>query len=240
MKRLLLTAAVAGFVVGGACASSHAGTIALFNTGVDGSSQVDLNGTTDIHYSVSYSAGGVTYGSAQNAYAATSAGGFPIGPWLGDNSTSTWISDVTPAGSGSANGYFDFKTTFDLTGLNPATASISGQWAVDNTGSILINGTDTGNNIAWGVPSFENWHSFSINSGFIAGTNTLDFIVRNWWGPDNPDAPNAGPEGLRVEMSGTASAVVPEPGSFTLFSLVFATIGGFGWIKRPKSQEAAV
>jgi hypothetical protein len=46
---------------------------------------------------------------------------------------------------------------------------------------------------------FASFTPFTVNSGFIAGVNTLDFVVNN--------APFAGtnPTGLRVEISGTVS-----------------------------------
>jgi hypothetical protein len=53
-----------------------------------------------------------------------------------------------------------------------------------------------------------------INSGFINGVNTLDFIVNN----------DGGPTGLRVELSGTSS-VAPEPTSLLLIGAGFVCLG---------------
>src|SRR5262249_46915482 len=84
--------------------------------------------------------------------------------------------------------------------------SISGLWAQDNSGvDILINGVSTGQ-LGGGFGGFT---AFAINSGFVAGTNTIDFIVNN----------GGGPTGLRVEMTGSASPVtggIPEPASLVL------------------------
>ena len=68
----------------------------------------------------------------------------------------------------------------------------------------IINGVDTGK----GTPSaptfgFGALTPFTISSGFVAGVNTLDFIVPNV----------GGPSGLQVQISGTATAV-PEPSGF--------------------------
>ena len=60
-------------------------------------------------------------------------------------------------------------------------------------------------------------YPFSITSGFVAGKNTLDFIVENT---------NGSVEGLRVNMSGSA---VPEPASLVLMGL--GTAGLLGVIR---------
>mgnify|MGYP003502844548 CR=1 FL=1 len=82
---------------------------------------------------------------------------------------------------------------------------------MDNLGiDVLINGTSTGHALPnFGWPSL---HGFAIDSGFIAGINTLDFVLQN----------QGGPTGLRVEMSGTA--FVPEPTSMALMALVGAAL----------------
>jgi len=33
-----------------------------------------------------------------------------------------------------------FKTTFNLTGFDPSTASLTGRWAMDQSGSLSLNG----------------------------------------------------------------------------------------------------
>jgi hypothetical protein len=131
-------------------------------------------------------------------------GGFPIPPYLGDNSLSAWIGPFNDTQLNGPGGTYDYQTTFDLTGLDPATAILTGQWAADDQGlDVLINGVSTGNTAA----GFSSWSSFSISSGFVAGLNTLDFLVSN----------NSGPTGLRVEVSGTANASgTPEPASIAL------------------------
>jgi hypothetical protein len=182
--------------------------IPIFNTGVDGSGTVLPDGTLgDPHYTL------MTVPSGSTAIQVrTSAGGFPIGPWIGDDSLSAWIRPNNP-GSNDPGGTFDYQTTFDLTGLNPATAVLIGQWATDNQGSaILINGVSTGQTAA----GFTGWSSFTLSSGFIAGVNTLDFIVYNV--PQD----TGNPTGLRVEMSGTAA--VPEPSSLAQLFMQFGIV----------------
>ncbi len=174
----------------------------FFNTGVNSSGVPLADGTIgDPHYTLV----SVPSGSTTAIRVRTSAGGYPVnGAWLGDDTLSAWIGpDNDPYDNGPAGDY-DYRTTFDLTGYSPATASITGEWAVDDDGvSILLNGVSTGNSdtIANAYATFQ---SFSITSGFQAGLNTLDFIVQNAYAPT----------GLRVEATLKATAL-PPPIHFT-------------------------
>jgi hypothetical protein len=177
----------------------------LFNTGVDAAGVPRANNASELHYSLFSVPSGTT-----TVRVATAINGFPIGPWLGDDSISAWIG---PASDGSLNGpsgNYTYRTTFDLTGFIPSSASITGQWAQDNTGvDIQINGASIG---AVSNPGFGSFGGFSIGSGFIAGVNTLDFIINN----------GGGPTGLRVEMTGAANVAsvgAPEPGTLVLLGL---------------------
>jgi hypothetical protein len=163
----------------------------LFNTGVDNAGKPLADNATDPHYSLIIPAG--------PAYAATSAGGFPIPPWLGDSLLSAWISPTLDTVARSDGAAYYYETTFDLTGFDVTTARIAGRWAVDNWGTnILINGTGTG----IFSTGYVGWTSFQITNGFIAGTNRLTFLVSN----GSPQTPTGSdPTGLRVELSGTAT-----------------------------------
>ena len=96
-------------------------------------------------------------------------------------------------------GTYTYRTTFDLTGFDISTVSISGQLVADNyIAAIRINGFDIGFQTP-GQVGFA-FAPFSLPSGhYVSGVNTLEFIVYN-------TPPNGGnPSGLRVELSGTAS-----------------------------------
>ena len=175
-----------------AAATSAVGT--LFNTGVNASGTPLSDGTIgDPHYTLV----SVPSGSTTAILVRTSAGGYPVdGEWMGDDALSAWIGPDNSGSDSGPVGNYDYRTTFDLTGLIPATASISGGWSVDNAGvNILINGVSTGNSDN-NVNAFETFQSFSITSGFQPGLNTLDFIVDN----------TGGPTGLRVEATLQAQA----------------------------------
>jgi hypothetical protein len=182
--------------------NANAAIINLFNTGVNAVGAPLTDNAIDPHYAITYINGATT----ASAYVATAAGGYPIGPWLGDNTTSAWITPAIDT-NGGTNWVYRYTTTFDLTGLNPLTAVISGRWAGDDGGgasNIFLNGVATGQPVA----GFTSWTNFTLNSGFIAGVNTLSFQVQNSGG---------GPTGVRVEMSGTATAnAVPDGGSVLL------------------------
>lgn len=145
--------------------------------------------------------------------------GFPVpGPWGANDANSKWIGPgAADNNSNGPVGDYDYRTTFDLTGLNPATASIAGAWSTDNSSGgifdILINGIPVGAS----QPGFPTLTPFSISSGFQNGINILDFIVNN----------SGGPTGLRVDdLRGTASPVtpVPEPASIMLLGAGLASM----------------
>jgi len=134
--------------------------------------------------------------------------------WLANSATSKWISaqpNQTTFPNDPGTGNYTFRTTFDLSGFDPANAQISGQWTMDNLGlDLLLNGNSTG--ITAPEPDFTNFQSFSITGGFVAGLNSLDFVIRN-----EPYEGDPNPMGLRVELSGTAE-LVPEPSSLLLIA----------------------
>jgi len=133
-------------------------------------------------------------------FAATSSGGFPIPPWLGDSAISAWISPATDTlvlGSGTP---YRYETSFSLSGFNPATARVAGRWATDNIGTdIMINQFSTGQG---NTAQFGAWTYFVINTGFLPGVNKLSFILNNG---TSGEPPGGDPSGLRVEMWGMAA-----------------------------------
>jgi hypothetical protein len=164
--------------------------IPLFNAGADATGAVLPDGTiAPPNYAIVSAPGGSTVLRVRRE-----AGGFPIPPYLADSSESAWIGPDNNNALESPPGNYPIQTTFDLSGLNPATANISGRFSVDNElADILINGMSTGNSGS----GFGSWTPFTITNGFIAGINTIQFIVVNAGNTLNP-------MGFRVEMSGTA------------------------------------
>jgi hypothetical protein len=171
----------------------------LYPTGVDSSGKTLPLGQADPHYFVLES-------SAQ-AFVMTSI----PGTYIPNSNQSLWIWE-NPNGQ-PTNVTRKFRITFDLTGFDESTAQIKGTWAVDNFGlDILVNGQSTGNM----VNGFGAYGSFAVNSGFVEGINTLDFIAQDV----------GSISGFRVDtISGTVQ--VPSPG----FSVLLTTLA-FGALRR--------
>jgi len=146
----------------------QAEAITLFNTAADASSQ------TDAHWTIIVGPGISTPVPAQKVTNVFS--GYVT------NLSSGWIwADAD--GTAGINSPYTFRQTFDLTGFDPSTATITGQWAADNQGYVVLNGISSG--IGTGVLSlsgdviahYGTLHSFTLTSGFRAGINTLDFVI---------------------------------------------------------------
>lgn len=186
-------------------ASANAATIpGLFNTGTD-ANNVALaggNGVIDPHYLIA--------SSTSPGFAGQQAVTFQC-CYIANDADSRWVS-LSANGSPGSN-VTVYRLTFSLVGLDPTTASISGSGGTDNAGRIFLNGVDTGINI----DGFSALVPFVLNSGFVAGTNTLDFQVSDF----------GAPTAFRVDdLAGTAGLVsgIPEPATWAML------IGGFGLV----------
>jgi len=197
------------WIFAGSIPMAHAVPIpGLFNTGVDGSGTVLPGNSADPHYTLS-----TNFLPGFSTAIVTSS----IHPnWLANNSVSKWIA---PAGNANADfpdpvgNLYIYTTTFDLTGLDPSTATITGGSLSDNGGTIFLNGANTGFSPGFWFLASVLSAPFTINTGFVAGVNTLEFKINNEpFGGTNPT-------GLRVELTGTAdaaSAPIPEPSTILL------------------------
>jgi len=186
----------------------------LFNTGVDadGNALAGNDGVVDSHYTVfSSTIPGVVTGVNAVTYKHPS--------YVANDANSRWVSHSSSGFPGS--GTTTFRTIFDLTGLDASTATINGFNAVDNAGTIILNGVATGISLNG---SFGTLAAFSITSGFIAGLNTLDFVVDDF-GP---------PLALRIAgLTGTAQlAAVPLPASVLMLA---PALLGLGALRRKRA-----
>ena len=167
VKFLSLTGLSAGIAL--LALPSNAAIISdLFPTGVDSSGTPLGDGVSDPHY---YILETTSSGVVINENKIHNA-------WVSHSSNSNWI--WQEATGEPVKVTRTFRTTFDLTGLDPNTASISGKWAVDNRGlDILVNGISTGQTTGENNFGYTELTTFNINSGFVDGLNTLDFVARD-------------------------------------------------------------
>jgi hypothetical protein len=208
-KTLLLLAVIAS----GVGQSAAAASISLFNTGVSATGTLLPGGSSDPHWTI-ISGPGITTPQSGVVVNNQEVGVYAQSP------NSQWIW-VNASGNGAINSPFDFRLTFNLTGLDPRTANITGSWGVDNSGQILLNGLATG--IGSGELSlpgtvtnnFAVLHNFTLNNGFVAGINTLDIIATD---TGNPGAINV------TSLIGTAQTI-PEPSSLVLGCLAIVSLG---------------
>jgi len=95
-----------------------------------------------------------------------------------------------------AAGNYDYTETFSLpSGVLPSTVDITGSWATDNCGTILVNGIATNQTVGGGVgnctaiaANFNSLTPFHLTGAYLAsigvtlsttGPNTIDFQVFN-------------------------------------------------------------
>jgi uncharacterized delta-60 repeat protein len=163
--------------------------LTVFDTGVNNSGIPLPDGSIDPHYKLIASADPSNPGPNSFVIALGNL------PWMPDSSTSKWISS-TSQNLSVPGGFFDYQMTFDLSGLDPSTAQLTGRFSTDDEMfDVFINGQSTGiNNGFTGTGQFTRWTAFTISSGFQAGTNTIVFHTHN----------DLGATGVRVELAGTA------------------------------------
>ncbi len=207
MKKMTLAIALAV-----ASLAAHADTISgLKNTGAGFAA-----GSQDTNYTLTVTGGSTVLGSNHGYVAQNNA--FPVGPWLANTATSSWLTplqDQAASFDPVVNGQYTFHTTFNLAGFNASSASFSGQFAADNSAVAYLNGVQIG--LANG---FSSWSSFSANSGFVSGVNSLDFVVTNI------HQASGNPIGLRVEFTASnVTAAVPEPETYGMLLAGLALVG---------------
>lgn len=197
MTRLLLAWPLCLAVAAAAQAAPIPG---LYATGVDDAGDRLPGGSVDPHYRLF---------DDMRADAPSYVVGTLPGTYVPNSATSAWIwenADGSPSFV-----VRTYRLTFDLSGFDPATVSISGTWGVDDAGrDIIVNGVSTGQSMV-GFGAFE---PFLLRAGFVAGINTIDYVVEN----------AGGPGAFRVDTIAGDAVRLPEPASAALALLALTLV----------------
>ena len=127
---------------------AYADPIGLFSTGVADDGSLLPADTIDPHYRITKVVEGT--GSVGQPIPMPSSGSvlqedipafvvFDVPYWVGKDLKSQWISPSADT-KGISFGLYTYQATFDLTGLDPASARIAGSWSADDPGWMLLNG----------------------------------------------------------------------------------------------------
>ena len=195
MKRHKAILVAAGMVLAAVATSAQEAEPipSVFGTGVDDNGELLAAETIDPHWKLVSSPDDDFPGPD----VLTLKPGFPVGPWVAEGPDSKWVAPQSDQGKGNAPGVYVYRLEFDLSGFDPETAKLVGQWTADDTGpEIVLNGESTGLKTSTGFNALGG--DFEITSGFVAGVNTIDFKAEN-----GGDAAN--PTGIRITLSGTAT-----------------------------------
>jgi adhesin/invasin len=194
-------------VIPGTTANTTA--VPIFGTGhLAGKSDLAAPGSVDGNFkliSCPTGAACVSDGNgADNAYV-TLTGQYPFPNWLPNTSSAQWIGPAKGGNEATVDspGVYVYRETFDLTGFNLSTVTLTGSFAIDDAlGTIQLNGVTVGPTST----TFASTTPFTLTAGFVAGKNTIDFVVTN-----GPTGGIYNPTGLFVELSGTGSLAVSVP-----------------------------
>lgn len=121
----------------------------------------------------------------------------PVWRVVGTTPTSNWVWDT----ANSTGTPMTFTYQFDLTGFDVSTASLSGEWNVDNIGTATLN-TTVMSTLAFVGGSFTSLNTLGASStAFVAGINTVTLDVEDLGLPG----------GFRASFTVTADATSPVP-----------------------------
>jgi len=220
-----------------AVSGGHANTLNI-STGLNSSGVVQTSGgALDANWQVT---GAASPYNSPNAYV-VAPGDADWAGWIPTNGpNSSWIT-ANPYSS-TANGIMTFTLTFDVS--NPKFATMSGQWIIDDYGTLSLNGNLLSTNGACGPPCNighndnwpGTWSTFSADpSDFVRGTNVL--VAQMLASDFSYEALRL--EGL-VDVRGHVAFAadppsVPLPAALPLFATGLVGLGLLGWRRKKKA-----
>lgn len=180
-------------------------TVLALGTVCAANASVTLSDTAVSGTDANYTSGGVNLVSYSNGAYSPATG---------------WVSTTADGGS---VGNVTVVTTFTSDGAY----NVSGNWGVDNSGSLyLVNAaaqTETLlSTISYGYPAFQIPTAFSFTVG--AGTYELEFLLNNAEGP------------FALRVGEVAVSAVPEPSTWAMMLLGFC---GLGFVTYRRGRNAA-
>ena len=201
--------------------------IMLYNTGVDDMDNLLPLGVQDSHWNI------VSPSPDSVGPAWTLSDQHPLVYVQTLSSEWIWLNtDGTTPDLGHVPNYYFRETFFLPPGSDPSTALIMGSWAVDNDGTILLNGnTPSGTNLTLsggGSQNFTQFYQFTITGGFVSGLNTLDFVVDDYGAVGGLNVTN---------LTGVVSAV-PEPGDVGADGLRRQSPAGRNTLPEPRTSSS--
>ena len=184
----------------------------LFNSGISASGSALATGAKDPHFLLTASAQTFTV-LPTNAIVMQNNSA-----WLANDTNSRWIGPVSSGSANSKAGAYNYQTKFALTNFLLKTVRLNLDLAVDNAvTNVYLNGVGTGLQAS----DFSAWSSFTLQDGFVAGTNVLDIGAFNL-------PPSDSPGGVRIRASGSGLAYtnsLPAGVTTRYFRANFAFLG---------------